>query len=75
MQCGVGTVDAVPPKYRWVYSYNPLTAPLEGFRYSLLGVGMPSWSAIVYSGAWAAAIVMAGALIFRSMERTFADVI
>ena len=69
------SVDAVPGRYRWIYTYNPLTAPLEGFRYSLLGVGMPNWSAVVYSAACAVAIVVAGAYTFRSMERTFADVI
>jgi lipopolysaccharide transport system permease protein len=58
-----------------VYFLNPLAAPLEGFRWSLLGMAPPWWGYGLYSAAFAAAVFVAGAFLFKRMERTFADVI
>jgi lipopolysaccharide transport system permease protein len=65
----------VPEKYRWVFRVNPLTGPLESFRWSLLGEGSVPWPALAYSTAIAALVFWVGAIVFKREERDFADVI
>ena len=54
---------------------NPVTAPIEVFRYAVLGTGtiMPGYLAI----SWAFTIVVAllGIMIFNKVERTFMDTV
>ncbi|MEZ0266756.1 MAG: ABC transporter permease [Phycisphaerae bacterium] len=70
------SVSAVPEHLRTVYYCNPLTAPLEALRSSILGSGpMPGWGALAWSAGVAAALVVLGAMSFKRMERRFADVI
>jgi lipopolysaccharide transport system permease protein len=64
-----------PEKYRWVFLVNPLSGLLEAFRWSLLGEGVLSWSALAYSTATAASLFWCGARVFKGEERNFADVI
>jgi lipopolysaccharide transport system permease protein len=65
----------VPGRYRWVFQVNPLTGILEAFRWSLLGEGTLSLSALAYSVTAAIAIFWFGAVVFKRQERSFADVI
>jgi lipopolysaccharide transport system permease protein len=65
----------VPHQWRLVYSLNPMTTVIDGFRWSLLGSAWsPGWSAVV-SLSVVAALLVSGLAYFRKMERTFADVI
>jgi lipopolysaccharide transport system permease protein len=66
---------AVPARYHSVFAWNPLTAILNGFRWSLLGTGGPSWQAVLYSSAVAVAVLLGGIFAFKNKEREFADVI
>ena len=66
---------AVPARYREIFAWNPLTAILDGFRWSLLGSGELSWPGILYSSAIAVAVLLGGVFVFKKMEREFADVI
>jgi lipopolysaccharide transport system permease protein len=65
----------VPDRYRWILRVNPLSGVLDGFRWSLLGEGTPSMSAIAYSTAMAVAVLWVGAATFKQQERSLADVI
>jgi lipopolysaccharide transport system permease protein len=65
----------VPGKYLWVFLANPLTGILEAFRWSLLGQGSLSLSALAYSCVTAVVIFWFGAIVFKRQERGFADVI
>ena len=67
--------SAVPVKLRIIYYLNPVSGLLDGFRWSLLHTASPSPAAVAYSSAFAAASLLAGAFVFRRMERRFADVI
>jgi lipopolysaccharide transport system permease protein len=67
--------SAVPETLRTVYYLNPLTAPLEMCRWSLLGTPPPAVGWLLYSTAVAAGIFVMGAVVFKRMERRFADVI
>jgi lipopolysaccharide transport system permease protein len=73
----VGYTIAVIPEGlpRLLYKLNPLAPLIEGFRVSVLGhgyIGLPSGA---YACAAATAIFIAGLIVFRRMERQFADVI
>jgi ABC-type polysaccharide/polyol phosphate export permease len=64
----------VPHTWRPFYFLNPVAGVLEGFRWSLTGVGWPG-SAVFISLAAALVLFVAGAVYFQSAERRFADVI
>jgi lipopolysaccharide transport system permease protein len=67
--------SAMPDKYQLLYTANPLSGLIDGFRWSVLGQGHVSPGAVVYSAIFAVAMLLIGAYAFRSMERRFADVI
>ena len=69
------SVSAVPGRLRTVYNLNPLSAPLEAFRSSLLGTPAPAWGTLAYSGVVSVLLFMIGVYAFKRMERKFADVI
>ena len=54
---------------------NPVTAPVELFRYAVLGVGtvMPGYLAI--SGAVTVIVLLIGIMIFNKVEKTFMDTV
>ena len=68
-------IAAVPEHLRrWLW-LNPLSAPLEACRWSLLGVGALNAEALTYSAAAAVLSLIAGAWVFNRLENSFADVI
>ncbi|MGC3968258.1 MAG: ABC transporter permease [Pirellulales bacterium] len=67
--------DLVPAEYRAWYGLNPMTGVIEGFRWALLDTPPPSLSMMFASLFITCVLLVGGALYFRRMERTFADVI
>lgn len=63
----------VPQEWQWLYSLNPLAGVLEGFRWALLGLPMPSPSSLITSIVCSSAALLSGLVYFRRMERHFAD--
>jgi lipopolysaccharide transport system permease protein len=61
--------------YRTLYSLNPMTGVIDGFRWCLLDVGAPRIGSLLVSIGTALALVVGGALYFARTERGFADVI
>ncbi|MEW5930330.1 MAG: ABC transporter permease [Gemmatimonadota bacterium] len=61
--------------WRTLYGLNPMVGVVEGFRWALLGTDTAPGGALLVSAAAAAALLVSGALYFRRMERTFADVV
>lgn len=59
----------------WVYGLNPMAGVVEGFRWSLLGVGSNPGALVTTSLGVTIALLVSGAFYFRRMERTFADVV
>ena len=59
----------------WYMTLNPLAGLVEAFRWSVLGTGTVHWGYVVYSGAFSIAALFVGAVVFKRMERKFADVI
>jgi lipopolysaccharide transport system permease protein len=52
-----------------------MTGVVEGFRWALLGANTAPGVMIAVSSATALVVLIAGAFYFRSVERTFADVV
>ena len=66
----------VPQQWQFLYSLNPMTGVVEGFRWALLGTsqGAPG-TQLAISFAVAIALLLTGFMYFRRMERTFADMV
>lgn len=60
---------------RTILAINPMTGVVEGFRWALLDVDTPPGLLVLVSCAVSLTMLVSGALFFRRMERTFADVI
>jgi lipopolysaccharide transport system permease protein len=70
------SIIAVPEGLRTWYYLNPAAGLLDAFRWSVLGVThAPEWWAVAYASAVAMAVMTVGAMVFKRMERRFADVI
>ncbi len=63
------------PTLRLIYSLNPMTGVVEGFRWALLGTDTAPNSMILVSATAALLLLISGLFYFRRMERTFADVV
>ncbi|MDR3637787.1 MAG: ABC transporter permease [Isosphaeraceae bacterium] len=68
-------VSAVPSSLRGYYYLNPLAAPLEALRWSLLGTAPPPLVPLLVAVGLAVAIFVCGVVWFQTKERTFADTI
>ena len=68
-------LSAVPARWQTLFALNPLTGLLEGFRWSLLGVGHLHSGMTLYAALVSVTVFLAGATAFKAMERRFADVI
>ena len=64
----------VPETLRVLFSVNPMTGVIEGFRWAALGGPFPDTTMVV-SAAATLAILVGGLAYFRRVERTFADTI
>jgi len=66
----------VPEKWRFIYFLNPMVGVIEGFRWAILGEAFPmNWPGLAISALLVVLIFVGGLLYFRSMERSFADVV
>lgn len=65
------------PEGPWqlLYGLNPMAGAVQGFRWAILGVGRPDSGLISVSVGIALLLLLTGAIYFRRMERTFADVV
>jgi len=61
--------------WQLIYGLNPMAGVVQGFRWAILGVGQPPSSFLAASVGVALTLLISGALYFRRMERTFADVV
>jgi lipopolysaccharide transport system permease protein len=65
----------IPEKYRFIYSLNPLTGVIEGFRSILLGTVPFPTQMVLYSGFVSLILFIIGISYFKQTERSFADII
>jgi lipopolysaccharide transport system permease protein len=65
----------LPETWRLVYAINPMVGVVEGFRWALLGTDTAPGPIIAVSFVVAVTLLISGAMYFRRMEKTFADVV
>ena len=65
----------IPDKWRLVYSINPMTGVVEGFRWALLGTVAAPWSLIGISAVVSLVVLITGLFFFRHTEKLFADLV
>jgi lipopolysaccharide transport system permease protein len=61
--------------FKTVLLINPATAPIELFRYALLGQGMISVTGLIYSSVFAVIVMVLGIMVFNKVEKTFMDTV
>lgn len=70
------TTERMPAQWKTLYMMNPLVGIIDGFRWSVLGDRLPVEPvAVLISTIVALAAMASGVWYFRSVERSFADVI
>ena len=67
-------ISKVSAGWRPILGLNPMTAPLELFRWAMLGTAAPPASMIAVSCAVTIVTLVGGAYYFRATERKFADI-
>lgn len=60
---------------RTILLINPVTAPVEVFRYAVLGQGSIMLGALALSGIITVAVLLGGIMIFNKVEKTFMDTV
>jgi len=65
---------AVPEKWRWILSLNPMSAIIESYRSALLGLPF-NWHALSIATAITLFALFYSAYKFHRVEKTFADII
>ena len=61
--------------WRTIYGLNPMVGVVEGFRWALLGTNTQPGTMAIASAGVSLILLLTGALYFRRMEKTFADLI
>jgi len=64
----------IPDSYRFLYGLNPMAGVIEGFRWALLGVGVPSITVLV-SVCMVIILLVSGMFYFRRIEQYYADIV
>ena len=60
---------------RTIMLINPVTAPVELFRYAFLGQGVIDLLSIIWSVVFAVLVTVFGIMVFNKVERTFMDTV
>lgn len=67
--------SVIPASFRWILALNPITAVVDGTRWSLLGVSPPDVTVLAGSSALALVLLVTGLYYFRQTERTIVDLL
>jgi lipopolysaccharide transport system permease protein len=65
----------IPEQWRWLYSLNPMTGVVEGFRWALLGKSALNLPFLLLSAVVVLVLLVSGLYYFKRVETGFADVI
>jgi lipopolysaccharide transport system permease protein len=70
----VYSLNLIPPRWRLLYSLNPLAGILHGFRAALFGSEF-DWPSLIISAAVTFVLLPYAAYSFQSREKSFADIV
>jgi lipopolysaccharide transport system permease protein len=68
-------ISVIPEKYLSIYLLNPITVIIEIFRAILIYGQLPPAGYIAYSAIIAIVLLAAGQILFKKLERRFAEVV
>jgi lipopolysaccharide transport system permease protein len=68
-------LSTVPPRYRWFFVLNPLTAIIEGTRDAFVFNRAPDWQLMGVASAIIVVVLIGSFALFKTLDRYFADVI
>lgn len=68
-------LSAIPAKYQWLVSLNPMTGVIETFKYGFFGTGTFSWPLMGYSTGFTFIAFLLGLAVFNYTEKNFMDVV
>ena len=71
----VYAISALPERWQWVLSLNPMTAVITGFQWGVVGTPAPELGKTLVSVAATAIFFVVGLWFFRRSEPRFADTI
>jgi lipopolysaccharide transport system permease protein len=67
-------ISEISGKLRWIMDINPVSAPIELFRYFAFGAGNPNIRSSMISLSICIVLLYIGLLLFHRSENTFIDV-
>ncbi len=70
----VYSISIIPEQYLYLYALNPMVGVIEGMRSIFLSTTPMPWDLIGIGGIVSLILFVFGALYFRRMEKTFADI-
>jgi lipopolysaccharide transport system permease protein len=68
-------VSEIPYKWQWLFSLNPMTAVISGWRWAILDATAPNWGQTAVGVGVSLALFLVGLAFFRASEPRFADTI
>src|SRR5262245_32627569 len=71
----VYSIGALPEKWQWLLSLNPMTTVINGFQWGVLGTDPPDLGKSLVGVAMTGVFIVVGLWIFRRSEPRFADTI
>jgi lipopolysaccharide transport system permease protein len=69
------SMTLIPEEWRFAYALNPIAGIVESFRWALLGGREFPLAAFASASVLSIVVFIGGSLLFRRLERGFADVI
>jgi len=68
-------IQEIPEKWQWILAFNPMTAVIAGWRWSMLGGVPPDWGQTLVGATIGVLLFVGGLTLFRTSEPRFADTI
>jgi lipopolysaccharide transport system permease protein len=68
-------IDQIPAKWQWLFSVNPMSGAISGWRWAVIGEAEPNWGQMSVSVTVAVLLFTLGLAVFRTFEPRFADTI
>ena len=68
-------LSALPERWKWVATVNPMAGVVESYRYAFLGAGTVEPKYLVVSALMGVLLLGTGLLMFNRAERTFIDTV
>jgi lipopolysaccharide transport system permease protein len=66
-------MSQIPEKWQWLFSLNPMSNIIAGWRWAMLGETAPQWGQMAVSVTMTVLLFVGGLAAFRAFEPRFAD--